>query len=286
MHVRCKLEWGLGLLLWLCIVSTPPVSPTANAKVLVVNVISVGHGDAILIGFPSGETMLVDGGRALAGDQVVDYITESGCTRIDYMVLTHSHDDHIGGLMTVVDNFKVGELWMSDYAELTPAYLDFASKVEKEAIPITRVASGDTFLIGGVTVAVLNPPRGSSILQLGGSNGASIVLRLEYGATSILLAGDIDSDRDRELAARYGDRLHSTALKCAHHGSDISSSAEFLNAVQPVVAIVSTGPSQYGYPSRKTMEWIERSVPHVYRTDQDGTIVVIMDRTEITVETQ
>jgi len=284
MHVRWKLELRLISLVCLCVTSISAFAAVAGAKDLVVNVISVGHGDAILIEFPGGETMLVDGGGPSAGDQVFDFIAEFGYTRIDYMVMTHAHDDHVGGLISVVGNLKVGELWTSEYADLTPVYLDFASRTEKEGIPVTIVARGDSFQIGGVTVAVLNPPRGSSLNQLGGSNGASIVLRLTYGATSVLLAGDIDSSRDQELVVLYGDRLQSTVLKCGHHGSDVSSSEEFLNAVDPAAAIVSTGPSQYGYPSPATMARIERLVPHVYRTDRDGTIVVTMDRTEFTVE--
>ncbi len=253
---------------------------------LVVNVISVGHGDAIFIKFPNGKTMLVDGGTLSAGDIVVDYIKELGYSSVDYMVVTHDHDDHVGGLVTILDSFDVGELWMSNYNIETPLLQQVLTRVEDAEIPVTRVARGDEFEIDEVSIGILNPPAGSTLEDLGGSNSASIVMRMDFGITSVLLAADIDVNRDRELVNVYGDMLKSTVLKCAHHGSESSNSQEFLMAVNPSMAIVSTGPSQYGYPSELTMARIEKLVPEVYRTDRDGHVIVITNGVDIKVETR
>jgi beta-lactamase superfamily II metal-dependent hydrolase len=253
---------------------------------LVVNVISVGHGDAIFIEFPNGASMLVDGGMTSQGDSLARFIKKLGYSDLDYVVVTHTHPDHLGGLLAVLDSLEVGALWMSTYHEDYPLYAAFTSKVESLDVPVTWVARNDTFKIGDVSILILNPAAGSSIEQLGGLNNASIVMRLEYGTTGILLAADIDSTRDRELVGLYGDRLQSRVLKCAHHGSEISSSAEFLTAVSPRIAILSTGTGEYGYPSDTTMARIEKLVPTVYRTDHDGTIIVTLDGKNVTVKTQ
>jgi competence protein ComEC len=270
----------------MCILGLCFLSGAFAADALTANILSVGHGDAIFVEFPSGSTMLVDGGNVSAGDSVVSYIKRSGCSKIDYLVLTHTHNDHIGGLLAVLDSFVVAKVWMSAYYEETPLYLEFKSRLEAGHIPVTIVARDDTFNIGDVAIVIYNPPAESTIQQLEGANGASIVMHLQYGNTSILLAADIDSDRDRDMVRLYGDRLRSTVLKCAHHGSDISNSEEFLKTVRPQIAVVSTGPSQYNYPSQATMERIETLVPRVYRTDRDGTIVITLDGKNATVETR
>ncbi len=253
------------------------IKSKANTSNLTANIISVGRGDAIFLEFPDCQTMLIDGGGFSAGDSVISFIKELGYNRIDYMVLTHRHGDHVGGLIKALDAFKVGELWMSDYFEETPLYMEFMSRVEESDLTITRVYRGDEYEIGNVTVRILNPPKGSSLELLGGPNGAAITIRLEYEASSILLAADIGIGTDRELVKIFGDQLKSTVLKCAHHGSEISNSRQFLNTVKPQIAVVSTGPSKYNYPSETTMARIKKIVPDVYRTDLDGTITVILD---------
>jgi len=253
---------------------------------LVVNVISVGHGDAIFIEFPNNKCMLVDGGLPSEGGTVVNYIRKLGYSSIDYLVTTHTHRDHLGGMLAVLDDFKVGEIWMSAYNEESPLFTDFMSNIEKAKLPVKQVCRGDAIAIGDVSATILNPPSGSSLEQLGGSNNASIVIRFEYGTTSMLLAADIENNIDRELAKLYGNRLKSTVLKCAHHGSEISSSQEFLTAVNPQIAIISTGADEYGYPSEKTLARIEKLVPKTYRTDLNGTIVVISDGENVTATTR
>jgi competence protein ComEC len=286
--MKCFGKYGFPYILWFCIIfiSLMTISDATEADKLVVNVISVGHGDAIFIEFPNHQCMLVDGGLPSEGDTVVDYIKRLGYTSINFMVMTHTHRDHIGGLITVLDSFQVGEVWMSDCNEESPLFDDFKSKIEKAKLPIKKVCRGDTITIGNVTAVILNPPMGSTLEQLGSCNNTSIVIRLEYGTTSFLLAADIENKIDRELAQLYGNRLKSTVLKCAHHGSEISSSQEFLSAVSPQIAIISSGADEYGYPSEATIARIKSMIPKLYRTDLDGTVVVTSDGKNVTVTTR
>jgi competence protein ComEC len=279
---------GFLYILWFCIIfiNLTTVSNAAEADKLVVNVINVGHGDAIFIEFPNHQCMLVDGGLPSQGDTVVNYIKKSGYPSLNYMVMTHTHRDHIGGLITVLDSFKVGEVWMSDCNEPSPLFTDFIAKIENAKLPVRQVFRGDTISFGKVTAAILNPPAGSTLEQLGSCNNTSIVISLEYGTTSFLLAADIENKIDRELAQLYGNRLKSTVLKCAHHGSEISSSQEFLSAVSPQIAIISSGADEYGYPSEATIARIKSMIPKLYRTDLDGTVVVTSDGKNVTVTTR
>ncbi len=256
----------------------------AAAENLTVTVLAVGHGDAIFIEFPQGHTMLVDGGTVEAGSIVTGAIRDKGYANIDYVVLTHTHPDHVGGLLTALEEFPVAEIWTSEYCEDTKLYRRFKESAEANAIPLKIIARGDEFHLGGVNLQVLNPPPDESLNVLRGLNGASIVMKLEYGETSILLAADIDNQTDREMAEIYGDSLKSDVLKCAHHGSDCSSSEAFIRTVAPKIAVVSTGPSKYGYPSEVTMKRIRRMVPEVYRTDNDGTVIFVLGGQDITVE--
>ena len=284
MRLKTKLKAKVIYSIWIFIFYLCLTSSAFGVDALIMNILAVGHGDAIFIQFPNGSTMLVDGGDVSVGQSVVDFIRDSGYTKIDRIILTHTHDDHIGGLIAVQDNFEVGEVLESAYCEETPLYSEFRSRLEEADIPVTIVARDDTFSIDDVIIAILNPPAESTIQRLGGANNASIVMRLQYGDTSILLAADIEKDRDRELVQIYGDRLKSTVLKCSHHGSEVSNSEEFLKSVQPSIGVVSTGPSHYNYPSQTTMERIESLVPAAYRTDRDGTVVVMLDGKDVMVE--
>jgi competence protein ComEC len=131
---------------------------------------------------------------------------------------------------------------------------------------------------------VLHPPLGSSLEALRGDNGASVAIKLELGNTSVLLAADIDQDTDQDLVELFGEKLSSTVLKCPHHGSRSSNSEKFLETVSPQIAIVSTGPSEWGYPDSETIERIEQYAQEVYRTDMEGDIILSLDGEEATVK--
>ena len=256
----------------------------SSAQELFVHFISVGHGDAIFLEFPNGSNMLVDGGKPEDGGKVAGYIQDLGYSRVDIILWTHIHPDHIGGLPKVIESLEAGEIWACPYYEDTPLYRELQSAIEGKGLTQKLVSRGDSFQFGEVEGRVLNPSLGSSLNQLRGLNGASVVIRFRFGETNLLLAADIDQDTDKELVRLYGDELASTVLKCAHHGSGQSNSWEFLKTVSPEIAVVSAGPSQYGYPSEKTIERIQSQSKKMFRTDYDGDIIIILDGEKAMVE--
>ncbi|NQS98275.1 MAG: MBL fold metallo-hydrolase, partial [candidate division Zixibacteria bacterium] len=256
----------------------------SSAQELFVHFISVGHGDAIFLEFPDGSTMLVDGGKPEDGGKVAGYIQDLGYANIDIILWTHIHPDHIGGLPNVINSLEAGDVWACPYYEDIPLYHNLQSAIESKGLTQKLVSRGDVFQFGEVEGRVLNPSLGSSLNQLRGPNGASVVIRLLFGETSLLLAADIDQDTDKELVRLYGDDLASTVLKCAHHGSGHSNSWEFLETVSPEIAVVTTGPNQYGYPSEKTIERIQSLSKKMFRTDFDGDIIIVLDGEKAMVE--
>ena len=254
------------------------------AQELFVHFISVGHGDAIFLEFPDGSTMLVDGGKPEDGGKVARYIRDLGYANIDIILWTHIHPDHIGGLPDVIESLEVGEVWACPYYEDTPLYRELQSAIEDKGLMQKLLSRGDVFQFSEVDGRVLNPALGSSLNKLRGPNGASVVIRLQFGETSLLLAADIDQDTDKELLRLYGDELASTVLKCAHHGSGQSNSLEFLKTVSPEIAVVTTGPNQYGYPSEKTIERIQSLSDKMFRTDYDGDIIIVLNGEKAIVE--
>ena len=248
-----------------------------QAGELTVHFISVGHGDAIFIELPDGSTILVDGGNPEMGRRVTNYIEDMGYEAIDVVVLTHSHDDHVGGLIKVLNNFEIGELWLCPYLEKTELVEEFEKIKAVNELAWKQLASTQQFNFADVKFEIFNPPLGSNLDKLRGPNGASVVMKLTLGNTALLLAADVDDKTDQELVELWGEKLKSTVLKCAHHGSSHSNSAKFLNMVSPKISVVSTGPSEWGYPDVSTMERIGEYCGEVFRTDEAGDIVVELD---------
>ncbi|HHY48079.1 MAG TPA: MBL fold metallo-hydrolase [Firmicutes bacterium] len=252
---------------------------------LVVHFIDVGQGDSILIRSPSGRTMLVDGGEPSVGHRLVGFLRDKGVTKLDYVVSTHPHADHIGGLIDVLREFPVGRVYDSGKAHTTQTYEDYLLLIERKDIPFELARAGKSIDLGdGVKVLVLWPkdPLPTSI------NDASVVIRLTYGKVSVLLTGDAESAVERALLASRKE-IASQILKVAHHGSSSSCTGAFLGKVKPVVAVISVGAgNRYGHPSDSTLKALALAGAKVYRTDQNGTVTIRSDgeRYVVEVETQ
>jgi competence protein ComEC len=280
-HTLCALAVGLlllGVALWLA--SSPP--STAQAAPLTVTFLDVGQGDCIWIHTPDGQNILVDGGPRGVGADVVTYLWLRKCYALDYMVVTHSDDDHVGGLIEALQYITATQVWHNGQPfTATETYAEFWRAVEPtHPVTVTAQAAGVTFTIGSVSLAVLHPEE-----LVSEPNNNSLVCRLSYDAFDVMLTGDIESSAESKILGR-GYPLDAEVLKVAHHGSDSSSDADFLAAVSPETAIISVGPNSYGHPAPEILARLAGLPAKVYRTDMHGTIVVTSDGQWYGVETE
>lgn len=253
-----------------------------------VDFLSLGQCESTLVRFPGGGTMLVDGGGPLfdggmdVGERLLaPALWSLGVDRIDYLVLSHPHPDHLKGLLFVAENFSVGEFWESGYPCDLPSYLELKQILHNRRIPVRMVNSGITpFRIGGGSIEPLwpVPPTDSARSVSSGEtdlNDESMVFRLVSGRFSMLFTGDSGFPVEAYLLGNP-DRLSSTVLKVAHHGSRRSTSVPFLKAVSPRIALIAAGyRNRFHLPARETLVDISGSGAAIYRTDRDGTIEIV-----------
>ncbi len=246
---------------------------------LTVSFIDVGHGDAILVELPGGKTMLVDGGGQRTGDfdigerVVSPFLWRKGIRHLDTIVSTHPHPDHCQGLQAVLRNFHVHEFWESLAYPEEASYRQMHQNLPQSLV-IQHYYRGDGRSLDGVKVQVLHPPRiGLSPRE---PNRNSLVLRLVFGGTSLLLTGDIDATAEKDIQLAFN-HLKSDVIKSPHHGSGTSSSAAFLYHTNPKIVVISTGRGLRGLPAHTTLRrYAERKIS-VYRTDTHGTVEIRSD---------
>jgi len=264
-----------------------PAAPTvtvaepiiAGEQPLEVHVIDVGQGDSILIRTPEGKTALIDGGydNGLA----LAYLREQGISQIDVMVASHPHADHIGGLVEVLRALPVKGFWTSGATHTTGTYEQLLDAIDAARVPYYEVQRGDTIPLGRLSFEVLHSNPDADDL-----NNTSVVLRLAYGNVSFLFTGDVEAAAELDMLSTVRERLNATILKVAHHGSRTSSTAGFLAAVQPRIAVYSAGrDNNYGHPHRETIQALQQIGAEVYGTDEHGTIVIVTDGVDYQIQT-
>ncbi len=239
----------------------------------------VGEGDAALILFPYGGSMLIDGGEQVQGERVIlPYLRKKGIRRIDTVVLTHAHSDHVGGLVTILKALPVGLIVESGFPHTTDIYTEFLEEAYERNVPYKLVRRGQELTgFRGVRIEFLNPPH--PFLEGGGSdiNDNSVVIKLSYGRIRFLLCADIEREAEKELL-KYGSKLRSHLIKVPHHGSESSSSWEFIKEVSPQTAIISVARgNRFGHPDSITLTKYERVGCEIYRTDIVGAIMISSD---------
>ncbi len=240
-----------------------------------VHFIDVGQADAALI-LCSGKTMLIDGGNKEDSNLIYAYLQKLNVTHLDYVVCTHAHEDHVGGLAGALTAATVGTVFapVTDYD--SKAFRDFAQKTAERGREITVPRAGDVFNLGDSTVTVLGPRKDYS-----DTNNTSIVLRIVYGNTSFLFTGDMESDAEEDLL-ESGVTLESTVLKVGHHGSTTSTSYRFLREVAPRYAVISVGKdNQYDHPNEDVLSRLRDADAVLYRTDIQGDIVCVSNGTSV-----
>jgi competence protein ComEC len=271
------------------LVATHPFSASLERGKLEITTLDVGQGDAIFAAFPDGRTLLLDGGGLFGtaraggfrsgldiGEQVVSpYLWSRGVRRLDVVALSHAHQDHLDGLHAVLENFRVGELWVGrDVA--SPAYRTLLETAARRGVPVVHLTRGHRFTWGEVRGALLWPERQEGPAAAA-QNNDSLVLRLDFGGTSALLAGDIERDVERQLAAQ-GAMLDVDYLKVPHHGSRTSATREFMEAVTPQAAAISlSATNPFGHPHAEVLERLAAAGAGVLRTDRDGAITFRSD---------
>jgi len=240
----------------------------------------VGQGDAALLRFPGGSTMLVDGGPNGAGAAaIVPNLRELGLDYLDIMVVTHPDADHCGGLDEVLAAVAIGELWENGETKDTTAWDAFSDAVDASGAPRCTVSRGDEHTIDGCRILVLNADEGWSDV-----NANSVVLSIDCAGITLLLTGDITAEAQDDLIAVYDDDLAADAVKVPHHGS-ANRAATFPGYVKPEVAVVSCGADNpYGHPDAATVAEWEAAGATTYRTDRDGPVVVTAREGSISVE--
>ncbi|AGB19619.1 ComEC/Rec2 family competence protein [Thermoanaerobacterium thermosaccharolyticum] len=245
-----------------------------TAGLLKVHFLDVGQGDSIFIQSPSGKTMLIDAGVPQMGNKVVNYLKNLGVKKIDILVGTHPHEDHIGGMDYVIDNFDIGQFYMPKVTTNTKTFEYVLNAARNKGLKIDVAKAGVSLDLGPEASAMMIAPNGTKYDDL---NEYSAVIKLNYGDTSFLFTGDAGAESEKEMI-NQGYDLKSDVLKIGHHGSSTSTTAAFLDAVDPEYAVISCGKgNDYGHPHSVTLKKLKaRNIP-VYRTDECGTIVATSD---------
>jgi len=248
---------------------------TTDGKELKVSFIDVGQGDSELIVFPDGKTMLIDAGSA--GTGVTQYIKSRGISRLDFVLVTHNHEDHIGGMAEVIRSFDIGEIYMPEKPHTTKTFENMLLAIDAKGLRINKAKAGVVIYEDfGIKAELLGPAADFEDL-----NNTSAILKLTYSDTAFIFTGDAEVE---SLGMLTGN-LDSDVYKVGHHGSSNATTEVFLDAVSPEYAVISCGVgNSYGHPHSEVLAMLARRGIKVYRTDECGTVTVTSDGEKITVD--
>jgi competence protein ComEC len=277
----------LALAAWLAMLAGCRGAPTQGPKPagkLRVDFLDVGQGDSTLITSPAGKTVLIDGGLHEAGPGVVTFLAGRGIDTLDLLLLTHRHADHLSGLQAVVEKNGARLFMDAPFPHGIPAYDRLLQALEHKHVPIRQAQQGRAIdLGGGARLTLLGPPEPPITDSRSDVNANSVVSRLDCGKVGILFAADAEAQTERWLLDSQAN-LHAAVLKVAHHGSRYSTTPKFLQAVQPLIAVISVGAgNEYHHPDSQTLGRFERMGIRVFRTDLDGPIAIESDGERIQV---
>lgn len=249
---------------------------TFNGDTLRVNYIDVGQGDSIFIQLPNKETMLIDAGEAYEADNVINYLNNLGIKKIDYVVGTHPHTDHIGGLEEVINTFDVGAIYMPKVSSNSKTFEDLLTTISNKGLKVKTAKSGGVVLDEDNLKLEFIAPNSDNYSNL---NNYSAVLKLTYLDNTFLFMGDAETLSEDEITSD----VDADVIKVGHHGSDSSSSVEFVKKVSPEYAIIMVGEgNSYNHPYQSIIDRYESVGAKVLRTDLDGNIVCDSDGVDVT----
>lgn len=288
----------VGVVICAAVIAAYPFAPKWTPGRLELNVLDVGQGDSLFLVSPNGHTLLIDGGGAFTnfsgnsgynapdpGEEAVSpFLWSRGFKHLDLVALTHAHQDHAGGLLAILENFRVGKLWIGRQVS-TPVLEKLEAEARRQRIPIVHESRGMPFEWDGVQLQFLWPQGGWDEAASAAKNDDSLVLHLRFGNRSILLPGDAEQQSEREIITENGPgSLAADVLKVGHHGSKNSTTADFLAEVHPEIGIISVGEDNpYGHPSPDLLSRLEQQRVRILRTDRDGAIRVLTDGSGLSV---
>ena len=306
-----RLGFALLLLVSILLWNSNASAATFGSREMTVSFIDVGQGDSALIETPAGKKILVDGGGDEGGEKirgsgdqevgirrsdnqarterigrkiVLPFLRRKGINKLDMIILTHPHADHLGGLLPVLEEMPVAEVLDNGQVYDSQAYRRFKELIEVNRIKLVTAVTGQVVnLDAGISAEVLNPLRP----YLDDTNSDSIVMRLIYNNISFMLTGDLEQAGEERVLRSTFNPLRSTILKVGHHGSKTSTSAEFLAAVSPEAAVISCGArNRYRHPHHATLDKLLTAGSKTYRTDLNGTVTVRTDGSSYVIETR
>lgn len=246
-----------------------------SSSVMTVTFVDVGQGDCEFIEFPNGECMLIDSGEKYYSDEIEEKISQAGYSKIDYLVATHPHTDHMGGMSSIIEDFDIGEIYMPYATSNTKAFEDMLTAIDGKGLTINTAKAGTEITFTDDITGEFLAPVSDSYQD---TNDYSAVLKLTYNDVSFLFTGDAGEDSEAEMLENSYSSLDADVLKVGHHGSKYSTCDEFLDAVSPEYAVIECGEdNRYGHPHSELTDRLDSRGITYYRTDMNGSITFVTD---------
>lgn len=282
---KLKYIWfllAILLLLSSCSSKIPVIKIADDENLTLIHFIDVGQADSILIE-SEGQVLLIDAGNNDDGEKVIEYIKSRGIKKLDYVIGTHPHEDHIGGLDEVIYEFPIGKLFLSDYILPSISLENLLTAVTDRQLQVITPSLGDEYALGNASFTFIAPVKKDYKTKI---NNYSIGIKLYHGENTFLLTSDAEEMSEMDMA-ESGIDITADLLKVNHHGAITSTTEIFMNAVRPTYAVISVGADNpYGNPSPSVLKRLQDYNVSIYRTDTMGTIIAISDGKNITFKTE
>lgn len=251
-----------------------------NNALLKVHYLDVGQGDSIFIELPNNETMLIDAAESYQSEKIINYLKNLNYQKIDYVIGTHPHTDHIGGLKDIINTFEIGKIYMPKVVSTTKTYESLLMTIKDKNLIINTAKAGTSIIDTDALKINILAPNNSTYTEL---NNYSVVTKITYGTTKFLFMGDAEKLSENEIK----ENVIADVIKIGHHGSNTSSSIDFIKKVNAKYGIISVGlNNKYNLPKEETITNWKNSGTKIYLTSTNGTIRASSDGTNIKIESE